>query len=123
MVSSAMPMPVQMRGAPVFRPGLRDIVAIPIPSLSSIDCRTAPSESTIAERPGKTPSISFGGGLYDRPTLLTIATGTPSFPAYHEAKYVPGGDGNPPLLRMSGEACGISTKSTDSFRNCAAAKQ
>src|SRR5262245_11323804 len=118
-----MPIPVQMLGAAVFLRGFSEIVAIPMPSLSSIDCKTVPSESTIAERPGNTPLISFGGGLYDRPTLLTIATGTPSFLAYHEAKCVPGGDGKPPLPLISGDACGMSTKSTESFRNWAAAKQ
>src|SRR5215470_19072965 len=97
--------------------------AIPIPSLSSIDWSTEPSESTIAERPGKKPSISFGGGLYERPTLLTMATGTPSFFAYHEAICVPGGDGKPPLLLMSGAECGITMKSAESLRNCEAAKQ
>src|SRR5215831_7523180 len=97
--------------------------AMPIPSLSSIDCRTVPSESTMAECPGKTPLISLGGGLYDLPTLLTIATGTPSFFAYHEAICVPGGDCKPPLLLMSGEECGITMKSAESLRNCEAAKQ
>src|SRR5262249_15147423 len=105
------------------RRGSSAIVATPMPSLSSIDCSTAPSESTIAERPGNTPLISFGGGLYERPTLFTIATGTPSFRAYHDARCVPGGDGNPPPFDMSGEACGMITKSTDSSRNWETAKQ
>src|SRR5262249_60006893 len=96
---------------------------IPIPSLSSIDSRTDPSESTIAERPGKTPLISLGGALYERPTLLTIATGTPSFFTYHKEIRVPGGDGKPPPLLMSGDECGITMKSAESFRNWEAAKQ
>src|SRR5262245_21222049 len=118
-----MPWPVQRLGAPLFRRGSSEIVAIPMPSLSSIDWRTAPSESTIAERPGKTPLISFGGGLYERPTLFTITTGTPSFSAYHDARWVPGGVGRPPPLLISGDACGMITKSADSLRNCATAKQ
>ena len=77
----------------------------------------------MAERPGNTSLISLGGGLYDGPTLFTIATGTPSFRAYHDAKYLPGGDGKPPRLLISGAACGMITKSADSLRNWDAAKQ
>src|SRR5215813_557728 len=112
-----MPLPVQTVFVAVFRRGSKVTSAMPIPSLSPIDCRTLPSESTIADRPGKKPLISLGGGLYDRPTLFTIATGTPSFFAYHEAICVPGGDGKPPPLLISGDECGITMKSAESFRN------
>ena len=91
-VNSAMPTPVQT-GAPLavfLRLGSSVTSAMPMPSLSSMDTRTVPSESTIAERPGKKPLISFGGGLYERPTLFTIATGMPRFFAYHDASRVPG---------------------------------
>src|SRR5262245_24015039 len=121
--SSAIPTPLQTAVRCVFLAGSSAIVATPTPSVSFIDCSTVPSESTIADSPGNTPLISFGGGLYDRPTLFTIATGTPSACAYQEARCVPGGVGSPPPLLMSGDACGMITKSADSFRNCDAAKQ
>src|SRR5262245_52708600 len=119
-----MPTPVQTSATLVFLRGSSVIVAMPMPSsVLLIDCSTVPSESTMADWPGKTPLISFGGGLYDRPTLFTIAIGMPSLRAYHSARCVPGGDVNPPPLVMSGDACGITTKSTESCRNCDAAKQ
>src|SRR5262249_30181192 len=118
-----MPTPVQTCVALVFLRASNMTSATPIPSSSSINCRTDASESTIAESPGNTPLISLGGGLYERPTLFTMATGTPSIRAYHDARCVPGGDGSPPPVLMSGDACGMITKSTDSFRNCDAAKQ
>src|SRR5215468_6260935 len=96
---------------------------IPIPSLSSMDCNTVPSESTIADRPGKNPLISLGGGLYDRPTLFTIATGMPSFLAYHDATCVPGGVARPPPADMSGDACGIRIRSADCWSIWEAMKQ
>src|SRR5262245_23395462 len=108
-----MPTPLQTIFIAVLRRGSKVTSAIPTPSLSLIDWRTLPSESTIADRPGNSPLISLGGGLYDRPTLFTIATGIPSFLAYHSARCVPGGVERPPPPDMSGDACGIRIRSAD----------
>src|SRR5262249_57771135 len=99
-----MPTPEHTSLLLVLRLGSSVMSPMPSPSLSSIDWRTVPSESTIADRPGKNPLISFGGGLYDRPTLFTMTAGIPSFPAYHDAREVPCGLGKPPPSTMPPDA-------------------
>src|SRR5215470_20202239 len=102
-----MPTPEHTSLLSVLRLGSRVTSAMPTPSLWSIDWRTVPSESTMADRPGKKPLISFGGGLYDRPTLFTMIAGMPSLFEYHDARWIPGGECKPPPSDMSGDECGI----------------